>query len=179
MAKKIVKSPPCEWYMPLSIFLYGGSDEGKTKTLVKLYEKLTKTSFTKRNAVFPPFSYTKNAVTVTIYICTVGDDAKNTLNNIKNLDKNNQKQRIDIFITAVNNEFDNMMPNSLSVAQDYCTGLYSEITRCAKYALWVRKLNPKVVEPNYKDEKDPALQTTSIDDAKRLQDIIDNFIPML
>jgi len=171
MAKKIVKNPP----LPLSIFLYGGSDEGKTKTLVKLYEKLTKTTFTKRNAVFPPFSYTLNSVTVTIYICTPGDSPKNILNNIKNLDKYSQKQQIDIFITAVNNT-GRKQPTTISVAQDYCTELYSEISRRAKFALWVRKLNPKDIEPNYKDEKDPASQKTSIADANRLKKIIDFYI---
>lgn len=168
MAKKIVKNPP----LPLSIFLYGGSGEGKTKTLVKLYENLTNTKFTKRNAVFPSFVYKGK----TILICTCGDTAKNIQLNIEKLYNCQSAQKIDVFITAVNNTG---KTNPLSVAQDFCTELYSEITRCAKYALWVRKLNPKVVEPNYKDEKDPAMQKTSIDDAKRLQDIIDNFIPML
>ncbi len=46
----------------------------------------------------------------------------------------------------------------------------------SKYSLWVEKLNPKVLESNYKAEDNPASQKTSIADADRLKKIIDFYI---
>lgn len=172
--KKCKKTKPINWNVPLNLFLYGGSNEGKTTTLKKLYEVLTNTVFTKRNAVFPPFMYNGKW----IYICTAGDGPDNILRNIKKLDKEYQKQKIDVFITAVNND-ERKNPNSVDVAQDFCTGLYSEVTRSSKYALWIRKINPHDVEKQYDPTNDVVLQRTSKLDADRLKSIIDNFLSML
>lgn len=152
-----------EFTVPFNLFVYGDGTIGKTTTLKMLYQNMTGKS-------------PKSARLIGTYkgkrfcLCTAGDSRGIIERNVAFMKKNGP---FDIFISAVNAKFD-----SYDASQYYFQEIMEKYVS-SKYSLWVEKLNPKVVEPNYKDKKDPAMQTTSIDDAKRLQDIIDNFIPML
>ncbi len=146
--------------VPLNLFVYGEGTIGKTTTLEMLYQNMTGKS-------------PKSARLIDTYkgkrfcLCTAGDSRGIIERNVAFMKKNGP---FDIFISAVNAKFD-----SYDAAQYY----FQEIMEgyvSSKYSLWVEKLNPKVLESNYKAEDNPASQKTSIADADRLKKIIDFYI---
>ena len=155
--------------VPMNIFLYGEGGLGKTKTLKKLYYLLSKVQMPASTRECIIYNYMGRDVK--IVICTAGDNREEIEKNLSFLrGLLEQEVKVDIFISAVRQSMD-----AYNAMQNYEAVIMERYVK-SSFTMWVEKLNPKVLESNYKDEKDPASQKTSIADANRLKKIIDFYI---